>query len=101
MEITRRRLLQGGAFAALSPMLGIAAGIPAIDAAGAQPVAGEPVWQHGLSVFGNIKYPADFKRLDYVNPDAPKGGVARMISIGTFDNFNLAVSGVKGSSRRR
>ena len=48
-------------------------------------------------MFGDIKYPADFKRLDYVNPDAPKAGVARMISIGTFDNFNLAVSGVKGS----
>ena len=44
-----------------------------------------------------LKYPADFKRFDYVNPDAPKGGVARMISIGTFDNFNIAVTGVKGS----
>ena len=32
-----------------------------------------------------------------VNPGAPKGGVARMISIGTFDNFNVAVSGVKGN----
>jgi len=57
----------------------------------------EPAWRHALSLFGDIKYPADFKRFDYVNPDAPKGGVARMISIGTFDNFNVAVSGVKGS----
>lgn len=57
----------------------------------------EPVWRHALSLFGDIKYPADFKRFDYVNPDAPKGGVARMISIGTFDNFNVAVAGVKGS----
>jgi len=48
-------------------------------------------------LFGDIKYPPDFKRFDYVNPDAPKGGVARMISLGTFDNFNIAVSGVKGS----
>ena len=53
--------------------------------------------RHALSLFGDIKYPADFKRFDYVNPDAPKGGVARMISIGTFDNFNMAVMGVKGS----
>ena len=60
----------------------------------------EPAWRHGLSLFGDIKYPADFKRFDYVNPDAPKGGVARTISIGTFDNFNIAVTGVKGSSRR-
>jgi microcin C transport system substrate-binding protein len=59
--------------------------------------AGEPVWRHALSLFGSVKYPADFKRFDYVNPDAPKGGVARQISIGTFDNFNPTVAGVKGS----
>ena len=50
-----------------------------------------------LSLFGDVKYPADFKRFDYVNPDAPKGGVARMISIGTFDNFNIAVMRLKGN----
>jgi len=50
-----------------------------------------------LSLFGDIKYPADFKRFDYVNPDAPTGGVARQILIGTFDNFNVTVAGVKGS----
>jgi microcin C transport system substrate-binding protein len=59
--------------------------------------APELTWRHALSLFGDIKYPADFKRFDYVNPDAPKGGIARMISIGTFDNFNIAVSGIKGS----
>jgi microcin C transport system substrate-binding protein len=95
LAITRRRLLQGGAIAAVAPTLGIA-GIPVPDAR-AEAAAGEPVWRHGLSPFGEIKYPADFRRYDYVNPDAPKGGVARMITIGTFDNFNMAVSGVKGS----
>ena len=49
------------------------------------------------SATSNIR--ADFKRFDYVNPDAPKGGVARMISIGTFDNFNIAVAGVEGLDR--
>jgi microcin C transport system substrate-binding protein len=63
----------------------------------AQTAPSEPAWRHALSLFGDVKYPADFKRFDYVNPDAPKGGVARMISLGTFDNFNIAVSGVKGS----
>lgn len=29
---------------------------------------------HGLSVFGELKYPPDFKHFDYINPDAPKGG---------------------------
>ena len=30
---------------------------------------------HGMSVFGDLKYPADFQHFDYVNPDAPKGGL--------------------------
>ena len=59
--------------------------------------AGRLKWRHALSLFGDIKYPADFKHFDYVNPDAPKGGVARQISIGTFDSFNIVVAGVKGS----
>ena len=67
------------------------------ETARAQAAPSEPVWRHALSLFGDVKYPADFKRFDYVNPDAPKGGVARMISIGTFDNFNIVVAGIKGS----
>src|SRR6266481_1833421 len=96
LAITRRHLLQSGAFAAIAPSLGIAAGVPAAGPASAQS-QGEPVWRHALSLFGDVKYAADFKRFDYVSPDAPKGGVARQILIGTFDNFNLAVAGVKGS----
>jgi microcin C transport system substrate-binding protein len=101
LAITRRQLLQSGAVAALTPAVANVAGIPAINAAQAQsasePASSGPAWRHALSLFGEVKYPADFKRFDYVNPDAPKGGVARMISLGTFDNFNMAVMGVKGS----
>jgi microcin C transport system substrate-binding protein len=97
LTITRRRLLQSSAFATIAPVLGTATGLPAASPAQAQMATGEPVWRHALSLFGDIKYPADFKRFDYVNPDAPKGGVVRTISIGTFDNFNIAVAGVKGS----
>ena len=48
-------------------------------------------FRHGLSAFGDLKYPAAFKHFDYVNPDAPKGG--RLSTIGTegrttFDSFN-------------
>ena len=93
MTITRRHLLQSAAFASIAPALGAATSLPVH----AQAAEGEPAWRHALSLFGDIKCPADFKRCDYVNPDAPKGGVARMISIGTFDNFNVAVAGVKGS----
>ena len=38
----------------------------------------EGQWRHGLSLFGNLKYPADFKHFDYVNPQAPKGGRVRI-----------------------
>ena len=93
MTITRRHLLQGAAFAAAAPSLGTATLLPAH----AQTTTEEPAWRHALSLFGEVKYPAGFKRFDYVNPDAPKGGLVRMISIGTFDNFNIAVAGVKGS----
>jgi microcin C transport system substrate-binding protein len=97
LAISRRNLLQGGAYAAIAPVLGTAAGFPTVDPAHAQSGAGDLVWRHGLSLFGDVKYPVDFKRFDYVNPDAPKGGAARQILIGTFDNFNAAVAGVKGS----
>jgi len=96
LAINRRQLLQSGAFAALTPALGGIAAIPMINPVNAQSAA-EPAWRHALSLFGDVKYPADFKRFDYVNPDAPKGGAARMMSIGTFDNFNFAVSGIKGN----
>jgi microcin C transport system substrate-binding protein len=65
-------------------------------AAQANPTA-PPQWRHGLSLFGDLKYPAGFRQFDYVNPRAPKGGAVRQIAIGTFDNFNPVVSGVKGS----
>jgi microcin C transport system substrate-binding protein len=97
LAITRRHLLQSGAVAAVAPAFGVVTGLPTAGPARAQTATSEPVWRHGLSLFGDVKYPAGFKRFDYVNPDAPKGGVIRQISIGTFDNFNLAVAGVKGT----
>ncbi|PSJ59093.1 extracellular solute-binding protein [Kumtagia ephedrae] len=36
-------------------------------------LAGTPL--HGLSAFGDLKYGPDFTHFDYVNPDAPKGGL--------------------------
>jgi microcin C transport system substrate-binding protein len=54
-------------------------------------------WHHGLSLFGDIKYPEGFRHFDYVNPQAPQGGTVRLGASGTFDNFNMVVAGVKGS----
>jgi microcin C transport system substrate-binding protein len=51
------------------------------------PAWGETLeWQHGLSYFGDFKYPRGFAHFDYVNPDAPKGGVL-VRPAATFDNF--------------
>jgi microcin C transport system substrate-binding protein len=66
-------------------------------AAMAQEQATKPSWRHGVSLFGDLKYPPGFRQFDYVNANAPKGGTARQIAIGTYDNFNSVVSGVKGA----
>ncbi|MFL6799586.1 MAG: extracellular solute-binding protein [Xanthobacteraceae bacterium] len=60
--------------------------------------AQESEWRHGLSLFGDLKYPTGFKHFDYVNAQAPKAGSVRMIALGTFDNFNEVVAGMKGST---
>ena len=81
----------------IAPALGSASSFSIASPAKADTAAAEPAWRHGLSLFGDVKYPADFKHFDYINPGAPKGGAVRQIAVGTFDNFNIAVSGVKGS----
>ena len=43
---------------------------------------------HALAMHGLPKYAADFTHFDYVNPDAPKGGILRQASFGAFDTFN-------------
>ncbi len=43
---------------------------------------------HGISTFGALKLPADFKHLPYVNPEAPKGGEISQWAPGTFDSVN-------------
>lgn len=43
---------------------------------------------HGYSYFGNLDYPADYPHLNYVNPEAPKGGELSIARPGTFDSLN-------------
>lgn len=64
----------------------LALAIVVICAAGLR--AEEITKSHGFSFLGTLKYPADFKHLDYVNPDAPKGGEMAVWAQGTFDTFN-------------
>jgi microcin C transport system substrate-binding protein len=54
---------------------------------------------HGMSAFGDLKYPADFHHFDYVNPAAPKGGLFSLIpsnraynqSFQTFSSLNAYI----------
>ena len=93
MRLTRRAVLHTGALALATPALTALDGL--IGPQGA--IAQEQKLRHGLSLFGDVKYPEGFKNFDYVNVRAPKAGAARMIAFGTFDNFNMVTGGVKGS----
>jgi microcin C transport system substrate-binding protein len=66
--------------------LGAAAGGLSSGAHAQQPPAAGEVESHGMSAFGDLKYPADFKHFDYVNPSAPKGGTFSYL--GGVRNFN-------------
>ncbi len=48
-----------------------------------------------IAMHGTPKYADNFKHLDYVNPDAPKGGTLKNSAIGTFDSLNPFI--IKGS----
>ena len=74
MMTSRRTLLAGMGVALTMPRL------PA-RAAGASP-------EYALSLYGDVKYPPGFTHVDYVNPDAPKGGFVHFGDLGTFDNLN-------------
>src|SRR5262245_15760415 len=92
LRLTRRSLLRTGTLAAVSPLLGQAP----LPATPARAQDSGPQWRHGLSLFGDLKYPPRFRHFDYVNPQAPKGGAVRLVALGTFDNFNQVVAGLKG-----
>jgi microcin C transport system substrate-binding protein len=93
VTLSRRTLLRTGALALAAP----AATALEPHVRSAAEAKAEDAWHHGLSLFGDLKYPANFPSFDYVNPKAPKGGAVRLIALGTFDNFNLVVAGVKGN----
>jgi microcin C transport system substrate-binding protein len=51
--------------------------------------AAESSGRQGISAFGDLKYPPDFKHFDYVNPNAPKGGVFSHIGSSVIFNQNV------------
>jgi microcin C transport system substrate-binding protein len=83
MTVSRRSLLKLAGLAPITPIVS-ASWVRAEDKA----------FKHALTLFSDIKYPADFKHFDYVNPSAPKGGKLRLGIVGSFDSLNpYSVSG--------
>jgi microcin C transport system substrate-binding protein len=76
--ITRRGALKGSAALAALAVVG-----------GGRALADDWVETHGLSSFGDLALPPDFKRLAYVNPDAPKGGLLSLQITATSGNQNF------------
>jgi microcin C transport system substrate-binding protein len=76
--ITRRGALKGSAAIAALTVVG-----------GARARADDWAETHGLSSFGDLALPPDFKRLAYVNPDAPKGGLLSLQITSTSGNQNF------------
>src|SRR5438876_3557886 len=73
----------------------LALGVGVLSATGfRRAVAGDTGTEaHGMSAFGDLKYPADFHHFDYVNVNAPKGGLFSTIPSGraynqSFQTFN-------------
>jgi microcin C transport system substrate-binding protein len=92
VKLSRRTLIRATALAAAAPALDTFVSLPGLAQA-----APEGGWRHGLSLFGDLHYQPGFRHFEYVNPNAPKGGAVREIALGTFDNFNVVISGVKGN----
>jgi microcin C transport system substrate-binding protein len=63
-----------------------AAGAGTLAFARVFPAAAQDRETHGISAFGDLKYPAEFPHFDYVNPDAPKGGLFSLV--GTSRQYN-------------
>ena len=82
-SFNRRAMLKASAAGAIVTLL---------PRSGFAEAAGE-IETHGLSAFGELKYPAGFKQFDYVNPEAPKGGalvlqIKQTTGNQNFDTFN-------------
>jgi len=55
----------------------------------AEGAAAEGAESHGISAFGDLKYPAGFRHFDYVDPNAPKGGLFSQIGQSRQYNQNF------------
>ena len=78
----------------------LAAAIAATLGLGIVPQIAAATPMHGIAIIGDPALPANFDRLPYANPDAPKGGKITYGVVGTFDSLNsFIVQGGTTSAR--
>jgi microcin C transport system substrate-binding protein len=78
-RLTRRQTLAAGAGALAAALPGFAVAAP--DAAETE--------SHGMSAFGDLKYPADFRNFDYIDPQARTGGTFSQVGSVRYYNQNF------------
>lgn len=69
-----------------NPVLAVVLALAAQQAWGQD--SGATIVAHGVGTFDELRLPADFPHLAYVNPDAPKGGEISEWTAGGFDSYN-------------
>lgn len=69
-------------------MAALFAALLSVPPALAQEDGGDLTETYGISTFGDLRYGPDFEHLDYVNPDAPRGGEFSMSWTGSFDSLH-------------
>ena len=52
------------------------------------PSIGDINTSHSIAMHGSPKYDSNFVHVDYVNPNAPKGGLITYSAVGSYDSFN-------------
>ncbi len=84
----------------LTIILTIIASVPAraetVEKAAGTEKTPNVIVSHAIAMNGEPKYGPDFEHFDYVNPNAPKGGLVRQDALGTFDSLNPFIP--KGNS---
>jgi microcin C transport system substrate-binding protein len=76
--LSRRQTLAWGAGALAASAVPLAPGHAEADAE-----------RHGISAFGDLKYPKDFAHFDYADPQAPKGGLFSQLGPTRLFNQNF------------
>jgi len=107
--MTKRRDVGGPGPWAPSRRMVMAGGAAALVGAASSPAKAAVDWSqaaHGLSTFGDLALPRDFKHFGYVNPQAPKGGMISMQisstagnqSFNTFNTLNVFILKGEGAA---